>query len=49
MRGVVEVDSVPIFIISGRVLRSADLAGDVASPECLIRATRTGVGKKNLD
>ncbi len=35
MWGVVEIDPISFFIISGRVFWSADLAGDIASLECL--------------
>ena len=37
MWGSVEIDSIPIFIIGGRVFWPTDLAGDIASLECLDR------------
>ncbi len=37
MWGVVEIDSIPIFINGVRVYWSTDLAGDIARLECLVR------------
>ena len=37
MRSAVEIDSFPALVVADRVLWQADLAWDVASPECLVR------------